>query len=73
MCPICRNHVPWIVIGICYLICPILLLILRYLFNKENKRRDAEPHDTTYDEVYIEVMGPEGKIVQKKVDKVHSE
>ncbi|KAK7684372.1 hypothetical protein QCA50_012319 [Cerrena zonata] len=64
-----RNHVPWIVIGICYLICPILLLILRYLFNKENKRRDAEPHDTTYDEVYIEVMGPEGKIVQKKVDK----
>ena len=46
------------------------MLVLRYMFNKENKRRDAEPLDTTYDDVYIEVMGPEGKLIQKKVDKV---
>jgi len=64
-----RNHVPWIVIGVAYVVCPAILLIIRYLLNAENKRRDSEPPDTTYDDVYIEVVTPEGKRVERKVDK----
>ncbi|KII85708.1 hypothetical protein PLICRDRAFT_178743 [Plicaturopsis crispa FD-325 SS-3] len=64
-----RNHVPWIVIGICYLICPLLLLVIRYVLAAENKRRDTEPPDETYDEVYIEYVNADGKRVDKKIDK----
>lgn len=69
-CGVCRNHIPWIIIGICYVVCPVLLLILRFLLAAENKRRDREPPDTTYDDVYIEVVQSDGKVVQKKLDKV---
>ncbi|EIN05062.1 MFS general substrate transporter [Punctularia strigosozonata HHB-11173 SS5] len=64
-----RNHVPWIVIGICYVICPLLLLALRVLLKRENERRNAEPPDTTYDDVYIEEVTPDGKTVERKVAK----
>ncbi|EGN94818.1 hypothetical protein SERLA73DRAFT_96177 [Serpula lacrymans var. lacrymans S7.3] len=64
-----RNHVPWIVIGICYVICPLLLLWIRVLLSRENQRRDAEPADTTYDEVYIERITEDGKRTEVKVDK----
>ncbi|KAH7928023.1 MFS general substrate transporter [Leucogyrophana mollusca] len=64
-----RNHVPWIVIGICYLICPILLLAIRYLLARENKRRDAEPAREDYEEFYIEQITEDGKRVEVKVDK----
>ena len=67
---ISSNHVPWIIIGICYVVCPILLLVIRYILAAENKRRDLEPLDDTYDDVYIEVLTEDGKKVQKKVDKV---
>lgn len=67
-----RNHVPWTVIGVCYIICPILLYVIRCLLAAENKRRDAEPVDDTYDEVYVEVVTPEGERVERKVDKVRS-
>ena len=36
----------------------------------ENKRRDAEPIDTTYDDVYLEVKGSDGVMEKVKVDKV---
>ena len=63
---------PWIVIGICYVICPLLLLAIRYLLAAENKKRDQEEPDTTYDDVYIEHIDEDGKIVEKRVDKVLS-
>ncbi|KIM75958.1 hypothetical protein PILCRDRAFT_98819 [Piloderma croceum F 1598] len=63
-----RNHIPWVIIGICYTICPILLLFIRYLLSKENKRRDSEPPDTTYDDVYIETL-ENGKRAERKIDK----
>lgn len=66
----CRNHVPWIVIGICYLICPFLLIVLRYMLRAENKRRDKEPHDTKYDDVYMTHIDEDGKAVERRVDKV---
>lgn len=66
-----RNHVPWIVIGICYACCMGLLLVIRSHLAAENRRRDAEPIDTTYDEVYIERISKNGEPERVKVDKVN--
>ena len=44
--------------------------MIRALLARENKRRDAEPVDETYDDVYIEVITPDGKRVEQKVPKV---
>jgi len=49
-----RNHIPWIIIGISYAVCIGILLLIRFLLASENKRRDAEPADHSYDDVYIE-------------------
>lgn len=68
----CRNHVPWVIIGICYVICPLLLLLIRALLSRENKKRDAEPVDDKYDDVYIEVVLPDGTRTERRVDKVSS-
>ena len=46
------------------------MLVLRYMFNKENKRRDAEEHDSTYDNVFVEENLDDGTVEMKKVDKV---
>ena len=46
------------------------MLSIRWLLARENRLRDAEPVDETYDDVYIEVVTPEGKRVEKKVSKV---
>lgn len=67
---LCRNHIPWAVIGICYLICPFLMLIIRYMLARENKKRDNEPHDDTYDDVWLKQTDADGKIVERRVDKV---
>ncbi|THV06902.1 MFS general substrate transporter [Dendrothele bispora CBS 962.96] len=64
-----RNHVPWIIIGISYASCMAIVLAIRFLLSKENKKRDMEGHDDTYDDVYIERPGPDGKMEQVKVDK----
>lgn len=64
-----RNHVPWSIIGMCYIACPIILLIIRRMLAAENRRRDVEPRDDTYDDVYITVFGQDGKAVEKKVDR----
>ena len=47
-----------------------LLLIIRYVLSKENKRRDQEQLDDSYDDVYIERMGKDGQVERVKVDKV---
>jgi len=64
-----RNHVPWIIIGVCYLCCIGLLLMIRFVLARENKRRDSEPPDETYDEVYVTRETPDGKKVEVKVAK----
>ncbi|KAI5900471.1 MFS general substrate transporter [Schizophyllum commune H4-8] len=63
-----RNHIPWIIIGICYACCIVIMLSIRLLLSRENKRRDLEPRDTTYDDVYIERV-IDGKVMQVKVEK----
>jgi len=64
-----RNHIPWIIIGVCYLSCMTILLLLRYVMNKENKRREVETRDTTYDELFIERVSSDGSIDKFRVDK----
>lgn len=65
-----RNHVPWAIITICTFMSGILILLLRFMLAAENKRRDAEPYDDTYDDVYIVTVDADGKSTEKKVDKV---
>jgi len=66
-----RNHIPWIIIGICDVCCMALLLIIRYVLSTENKRRDQEQPelDDNYDDVYIERMGKDGHAEKVRVDK----
>ena len=42
-----------------------LFLTIRYVLSSENKRRDNEPIDDTYDDVYIEKLGKDGRTDRK--------
>jgi len=64
-----RNHVPWLIIGICYACCMALLLLIRFHLNRQNKIRDAEPRDDSYDNVYIERVNDDGTVDEIKVEK----
>jgi hypothetical protein len=44
--------------------------MIRFVLARENKRRDSEPPDETYDEVYVTRETPDGKKVEVKVAKV---
>ncbi|KIL00953.1 hypothetical protein PAXRUDRAFT_821163 [Paxillus rubicundulus Ve08.2h10] len=55
-----RNHVPWAIITATNLASAVTLLILRHLYSSENKRRDGETRDVTYDSTYFQ---------GKKIDK----
>jgi hypothetical protein len=67
-----RNHIPWAILSACSFACAILILALRFMLVAENKRRDAEPYDDKYDNIYIIDTDPDGKVTEKKVDKVYS-
>ena len=67
-----RNHVPWTIIGICYVACAFLLLAIRWLLARRNKEREGEAHDTAYDDVYVLQTDDEGKTVEVKVAKVRT-
>ena len=64
-----RYHIPWAVIAICYSSAGVLLLVQRCMLNRENKKRDREPPDHTYDDVWVKITDENGDIVEKKVDK----
>ena len=66
-----RNHIPWAILSACSFTCAILILTLRFMLAAENKRRDTEPYDDKYDNVYIIGMDSDGKATEKKVDKVY--
>ncbi|KAJ7611715.1 MFS general substrate transporter [Roridomyces roridus] len=48
-----RNHVPWVIIGCCYLTMIVTLLGIRFYMAAQNKKREEEPADETYDHVYV--------------------
>jgi len=62
-----RNTVPWVINGICFLCCIVILLTIRFVLSRENKRRDSEPRDETYDNVYVTRETADGKKVTVKV------
>ena len=64
------NRVPWIIIGICYLSCMVLFFSIRTYLARENKRRDAEPRDNSYDDLYVARTDEKGNRVEVKVSKV---
>lgn len=63
---------PWSVIATCYFLCPFALLAIRYVLMKENKKREVEVHDDTYDDVYVEEKLSDGTVALRKVDKVRN-
>jgi ACS family allantoate permease-like MFS transporter len=48
----------------------VLLFSIRLLLARENKRRDAEPPDDSYNDVYVARTDEEGNRVEVKVSKV---
>ena len=64
------NHVPWAIIAAAIGSCAILILILRFMLYSENKRRDGEQRDETYDDVYITQEKEDGTKSVIRVDKV---
>ena len=64
------NHVPWAIIAASIGTCAILILSLRYMLHSENKRRDGEQRDETYDDVYFTQETEDGIKSEKRVDKV---
>jgi ACS family allantoate permease-like MFS transporter len=63
-------RVPWTVIAACNFAAAVTLLVLRVALARENKRRDGEQRDETYDDAYIKKESPEGTTIELKVDKV---
>ncbi|KAK0190411.1 major facilitator superfamily domain-containing protein [Armillaria mellea] len=56
-----RNRVPWAIMGVCVVFRILTLLGIRYLLSTENRRRDGEPVDTAYADVYIERLKEDGR------------
>lgn len=63
-----RNHIPWAVIGMCDIACPVLLFVIRAILVRENRIRDAEAVFDV-DEYVIERITEDGKRVKVKIDK----
>ena len=64
------NHVPWAVISACIGACTVLILTLRFMLHFENKRREAEKRDDSYDDVYVTQELADGTKTEKRVDRV---
>jgi len=64
-----RNHIPFTVITACSAASAVTLLVTRWYLATQNKKRDHEQPDNTYDDIYIPVTGEDGNQVEKKVDK----
>ena len=64
-----RNHVPWAVISACLFTCLLLILLLRFMLARENRRRETEQKDERHDVVFIIQELADGTMVEKKVDR----
>ncbi|KAJ7905839.1 major facilitator superfamily domain-containing protein [Mycena olivaceomarginata] len=64
-----RNHIPWAIITACSVGSALLLLIIRYTYAAENKRRETSPDKDNYDEYYIQEVQADGTTLEKKVDR----
>ncbi|KAJ7286130.1 major facilitator superfamily domain-containing protein [Mycena rebaudengoi] len=64
-----RNHLPWGIITGCSVICVILLLVIRFVYAAENKRRENSAEKDVFDEYYIPQIQADGTTIEKKVDR----
>jgi len=64
-----RNRVPFTIIAVCSFVSGITLLVIRWYFVRENKKREQEEPDHTYDDVCVIMVDEDGKNAEKKVDK----
>jgi len=64
-----RNHIPWAIITACSVVAAVLLIIIRFTLAGENKRRDADHKDDSFDDVYLTQVQDDGTAVEKKVDR----
>ncbi|EPT00022.1 hypothetical protein FOMPIDRAFT_129874 [Fomitopsis schrenkii] len=64
-----RNHVPWSIIGLCYVACPVIMLMIRRILAAENDKRDLEPRDETYSDMYVDVVDANGDHTRRRIDK----
>ncbi|KAJ7632864.1 major facilitator superfamily domain-containing protein [Roridomyces roridus] len=65
-----RNHVPWAIITACSVGSALLLVVIRFTYAAENKRRDtSSPDKDNFDEFYIAEIQADGTTVEKKVDR----
>lgn len=53
-------------------VCGLTFLTLRFYLSWQNKKRERESHDDSYDDVYLTHVDEKGNTVQKKVDRVRS-
>ncbi|KAM6489748.1 Major facilitator superfamily domain containing protein [Amanita muscaria] len=67
--PSSLNRVPMAVIAASNFAAALVLVLLRIVLARENKRRDREQRDETYDDAYVKKELPDGTIVVVKVDK----
>jgi MFS transporter, ACS family, allantoate permease len=63
------DHVPWTIIGASLLLCMVLLLSIRVMLSRENKRRAAEPRDDSFDNILVRI-DEDGIRTEVKVSKV---
>ena len=54
----------------CYVVCIIALSVIRWILARENRRRDLEPRDHTYDDNWVEIARDDGTVEKVKVPKV---
>ena len=57
-------------IAVCIGVCALLILILRFMLDRENKRREAEKAEDSYDDVYLAQEKQDGTKAEKHVDRV---
>ena len=54
----------------CHVVCIITLLVIRWYLARENRRRDLEPRDHTYDDNWVELMRDDGTVEKVRIPKV---
>ena len=58
------------IFGICDVASICLLFTIRVVLSRENKRREAEPRNDAYDNVFLTKIDQDGKRVEMRVSKV---
>ncbi|KAJ7510161.1 major facilitator superfamily domain-containing protein [Mycena galericulata] len=61
-----RNHIPWAIITACSVASALLLILIRFVYSAENKRRDGSIEKDNFDEYYISEIQLDGTTVEKK-------